>query len=196
MHCVTLRKHEPLIEDVKMGVKKAFYVFIASIIQSTIIFSCTAVIFGLQILLFQYNLLFSQHLLGMLFTIFIFAFQMAVIFYLFTLFIFLAPLIATENKGILSSLGKSVSLGWNHWWRVFSVQITPWLTYIIFLLLARYILNIDIHIYFIERGHHSMWSTLFNMIAFLFFIPWVASLLLTQLHDLELRKKITVTSKK
>lgn len=172
---------------------KAHTTFIAAIVESAIVFAVTVLMFYIQLLLYQHQLLFYQNLLGLLLTIAIFIIQFLVILYLSVMFIFFIPLIATENKGIFSSLQKSISLAWNHWWRVFSVQITPWLCYVILLIIIKYALNIDIHIYFIETTAPSLKTSLLHIVIFALYIPWVAALLLVQLKDLELRKRISIS---
>jgi hypothetical protein len=188
-HCVVRGIHEPLIEDVGKGVKKIILVLFATLLQSLIVYAVAAIIYGLQLLLFQYHLLFGKNLVSILLTCFVFMGQFVLILYISTLFLFLVPLIAIENHGILKSLERSVLLVWNHWWRTFSVQFTPWICYLLFLFFIKYILHINIHIYFLEHGVHPLWTTLLNMIIFALFIPWVAAILLVQLKDLELRKK-------
>ena len=51
MHCVIINKHEPLLEDVMMGLKKLFSVFIAAIFQSIIVLTLAIMVYGIQMLL-------------------------------------------------------------------------------------------------------------------------------------------------
>ncbi len=182
--------HEPLIEDLKVGVKKVFFVFIASFIESAIVVSIIILIYSLFGILHEHNLLFNTNLIGMIFTTLAFLGQIILIFYVYTLFVFLIPVITIENKGIIGAIERSVYLVWNHWWRVFSVQFTPWFCFLIFLFILRDIFHINVHIFFF---HHTVapFVTLFQFIIFAIFIPWVAATLLVQLKDLELRKKLT-----
>jgi hypothetical protein len=166
------------------------YVFIASLIEIAIVFVVISSIYGLVIILNQYQLIFTQSTAGMIATTVTFIIQIMLIVYIYTLFVFLIPLIAIENRGVLGSLERSVYFVWNHWWRVFSVQFTPWISYLILLFIIRFILRIDIHIYFMEQTPHSFAATLLHLIIFALFIPWVAAILLAQLNDLELRKKM------
>lgn len=192
MHCVLRNKHEPLAEDIYMGLKKVFYIFIAALLQCAIVFAVAAILYGFQILLYKYDLLFNKELTSLLLTIFVFAGQLFVLIYISTLFIFLIPLIATEKKGIMRAMESSVLLVWNHWWRVFSVQLTPWVVYIGILFVLRYILHIDLHIYLTAHNPHSIFTTLGNLVLFALFIPWVAACLLVQLRDLEFRKQSSI----
>lgn len=191
MHCIIHRIHEPLVEDLMRGLKKLFYVFLAGIIESAIIFAVAMIIYGIQLLIVQKDFLFNYHTLGMILTFLIFAVQLALIIYISTLFFFLIPLIAVENNSILVSIERSILLGWNHWWRIFSLQMTPWVVYILLLFVIRFIFGVNIHIYFIEHGDHTIWTTLLHIVIFTLYVPWVAALIMVQLKDLELRKKIS-----
>ena len=190
MFCVARGIREPLIDDLNKGAKKVLLVFCATILQSLIVYGVAAIIFGLQLLLFQYHLLFNKHPLSIFLTYFVLIGQSALIIYIGTLFIFLMPLIAIENNGILKSLERSILLVWNHWWRTFSLQLTPWMYYLLVLMFIKFILRIDIHIYFIEHGVHPLWTIILNMVVFTLFVPWIAAVLLVQLKDLELRKQL------
>lgn len=190
MFCVMRAKHEPFIEDFVVGAKKVFYVIIASTLQSVIVTAFAAMIYGVLYLLSHLDLLFTNTLWGVFFTTIIFFAQFFLLLYVSTLFVFLVPLIAIENEGIISAIKKSASLVWNHWWRVFSTQLTPWIFYMLLLGGLKYILHVDIHIYFTDKVSSAYWATLINVVAFTVYAPWVASLLLTQLKDLELRKQL------
>jgi len=189
IHGIICNAHEPLKEDLKIGIKKVVQVFIASIIQSTLVFGTTLLIFSILLVIKDY-LIPSVHYLHIALFSLIFIAQFVLLLYIYSLFIFLTPIIAIENKGIISALKRSVLLVWNHWWRTISVQTTPWICYLLVLVIMKSILNINIHIFFAERSHHSLLVTFCNMIMFALFIPWVATLLLVQLKDLELRKNI------
>ncbi|RDI46545.1 DUF7847 domain-containing protein [Aquicella lusitana] len=190
MYCEARGLHEPLVEDIGKGIRKAVSVFIATIIQSAILFGIAAIMLGIQILLHQYNLLFANNWVGIIATSIAFIGQFVLLLYVSVLFIFLVPLIAIEDKGILVALERSVLLAWNHWWRVFSVQLTPWISYIILLFLIRFGLGINIHIFFLQDVPHTIWTSLLHLLIFALFIPWVAALLLVQIKDLELRHEL------
>jgi len=191
MHCVILGSHEPLLEDLTVGLKKVLYVLMAATIQIAFVIAVIIASYGLLVILGQHHIIFHHHFFGMLSTIVILLAQIILIFYVYTLFAFLIPIITIENKGLLGALERSAYLVWNHWWRVFSVQFTPWLAYIILLFVIRLVFGISLHIYFIEHSSHTFGSTFLHLILFAIFIPWVAAIMLTQLKDLELRKKIT-----
>lgn len=188
IYCTARNKHEPLIEDITVGFQKTIYVFAAAILQAAIVFAITIVIMGFIILLSDLRLLFNMSLIGTIFTVLVFTAEFVVIIYLYTLFFFFIPLIAIENKGILISLEKSIALVWNHWWRTFSVQMTPWLVYLLVLSLIRFSANINVHIYFMQQLEHSIWTTVLQLVLLALLLPWVAGLMVLQLKDLELRQ--------
>lgn len=194
MRCVIVNVNEPLAEDARRGIKKIASVFIGSLIQGLILIAVALVVYGLLFLLYQ------QHMLGgvntqlsitrTLFLFTIFVGQFFLILYVATLFIFLVPIIVIENQGILHALEKSASLVWNHWWRTFSLQVTPWICYLLVMIIIKYVLGINIHIYFMDRTEHLIWTSLLQIVLFTLFIPWVAAVVIVQLRDLELRKEI------
>lgn len=190
MHGILREYHEPLIEDFAIGARKAISVFLAAIIQALILFAIAMLVFTLIIMLSHAQLLFRQNFWGILFSMLILGGQAILILYISTLFIFVLPLIAIENKGVFGAIQKSLSLVWNHWWRTLTVQLTPWLYYLLLLILLKYIGNLDLHIYFIYEQTPNIASTVLQLILFIIFIPWVAAVLLVQLKDLELRKSL------
>lgn len=190
MHCVIRGFHEPLIEDLTVGIKKVIYVVVATLFESAILFALAMIMYGLEIILNQHHLLFHHQLMMTALIMLIFVLQFFLLVYVSTLFIFFIPIIAIENKGVIGSFEHSVLLVWNHWWRVLSLQISPWICYLILLFVIRSVFGIDIHLYFFKYTTHSIIATLLHFIIFVFFMPWVAATLLVQLKDLELRKKI------
>lgn len=190
MYCIAQNIKDPFLEDYAVGAKKMFSVVVAAILQCIFLFFISFIIFGLQAMMYKHQLLFKAELGSQLLTLFIFIAQFFVVAYLATLFVFFIPLIATENKGPLKSLEYSALLVWNHWWRTFSVQITPWIIYTILVLIVRNYIDIDLHFYYVGHQPHSILSTLFNIGLFVLFIPWVPALLLVQLKDLEMRRKM------
>lgn len=195
MHCLAVRKHEPLMEDVYVGLKKVIYVSIASLIHSAIMFAVIAIVFGMQILLHANDFSINFDLVTILWISILFFCQFLLIAYISTLFIFYLPIIAIEGLGVLKGLEKSVLLVWNHWWRTISVQATPWLCYALLLVILKFFFRIDIHIYFFDHQSHPLWVSILNLIIFACFIPWVAAVLLVQLNDLELRRKQALLKK-
>jgi hypothetical protein len=190
MHCVIINKHEPLSEDIRLAMRKVLYTFIASLIEGAILFCVAALVFGVQLLLWEFH----HWLYASSFGVFIIGLVLLgnsfLLLYVSTLFVFFVPIIAIENKSLIASLERTVYLVWNHWFRAFSFQITPWICYIILLAFLKYMLRFNIHIYFADRAAHPLWTTLLQLVLFALFVPWVASNLLVQLKDLELRKNI------
>lgn len=184
IYCVIRNVHEPLIQDFKVGLHKVISIFIVLIIESAILFSIVLLILGLQILLHQYDILFKQNLLSLLITFAVFLGELILLIYISTLFFFLVPMIAIEGSSILVALERSVLLVWNQWWRAFSVQVTPWIVYVIVISILQ-----ALFVYLPNFSYERIFYRLIHMIFFFFFMPWVASLLMVQLHDLEIRKK-------
>jgi len=61
MRCTIHGQHEPLIKDLKMGIQKLLYVFVASVIQSASLFATILMIYGFILILSHYwNVLFAN----------------------------------------------------------------------------------------------------------------------------------------
>lgn len=189
MHCIIRSVHEKIAEDFYIGGRKVLLAFVATVIQSAMIAAIGITLYGIQFLLFQHRLLFSDYLAGQLFTFAIFFIQLIASIYIIVLFIFYLPLIAVENKGILGSIERSIYLVFGNFWRTLKLQMTPWLCYLIALIAIRFGLNIHIHLFFLTPTLPNIGTTLLHLLIFAVFLPWIAAVLLVQLHDLELRKK-------
>lgn len=188
MHCVLEEKKEPLLQDLYQGATKMWAVFIANCIINFLLLALIISFLVFQIGLDRYVYLFTEKNWLMFSTsLFYLLIQTFIYIYFFTVFSFLLPLIAVENNGILHALKKSVVLTWNHWWRIFSAQATPWLYYFFTLIILRYILNL---IFPIDFNTLILRENILQFVLFTFFIPWIAAMQLVQLNDLELRKKI------
>lgn len=196
MHCEIIHKHESLREDFSIGFKKVITVFIASTLQSVLVIAIIAIIIASQMLIHYYLPFLFESGLGIWIVSLIFLFELTLLAYIATLFIFIVPLVAIENKGILSSIQRSITLVWNHWWRTVTLQATPWICFILVLAFVKFILKINVHIYFIDQVPHPLLLTILQIIIFAIFIPWVAALLLVQLQDLELRNNSKKARKK
>lgn len=194
VYAVIHRRHETYKEDFQLALKRVFFAVIATFLQNLLILILTILIVGLFFWLNRTNLLFTLTPTGIIFTLVLFVGQFLLVLYGYTLFIFMVPVIALENKGIFSSIKRSVLLVWNHWWRTFSLQVLPWMTYVFVLIILRYVLQINFNIYFLSSSG-VIWATLLQLVLFALFVPWVATVMLVQLHDLELRKKITQKDK-
>jgi len=190
LFCELHHKHEPLKEDFIVGTQKVVRAFFAAVLQTLIIFIFCLMVYGCLLLLHHLQLLFINSLLGIIVTTCIFLGQLILLLYISTLFVFIIPSIVIENKSIIAAIKNSVSLVWDHWFRVFITQITPWVCYTLLLVLLKYAINLDIHIYLTHPTDVGIWTTLLNIVIFAIFIPWVAALLVIQLRDLELRKKL------
>lgn len=191
IYCVSRHKAERLSEDIKVGAQRFIFVFIAAFIESAILFVIIAAFYGIQLILHYYHLLFRADFLHLLLTLLIFSGQFLLLLYISTLFYFFMPLIVLEKKGIVAALEKSAALVWNNWWRTISLQLTPWICYLIVLICIRNLLGVNVNIYFMNPLQYDYWSTIVNLVIFAFFIPWFGALLVVQLKDLELRKKMS-----
>lgn len=189
VYCIFHGKKDRLAKDFNVGVHKVISVAVAGIIQNLAIIGVSLLVFAFQVYLASQQLLFNNNLLNMIFTIAVFSLSMFLILYLVTLFAFLIPLIAIENKNVFAALNKSISLGWNHWWRIFSVQLTPWIIYAFVLAIIRYAFHIDFHIYFVSPASDSIGISIAHMLIFAIFIPFIATTMVVQLNDLEQRVK-------
>jgi len=189
MRCVIRNIHEPLIQDLKVGLKKFGYAFLAGLIQGLIIYGFTLIALFFQYFLLKQGLFSSRTFLSAGLTTLFFMVQFVLFIYVYSLFLFFVPLITVENRGVFSSLEQSASLVWNHWWRIIFTQITPWICYFAALVIIKRLFHVTLPFYFLTKSMLTWWSLSINIIVFAFFVPWFAALLLVQLKDLELRKK-------
>jgi hypothetical protein len=182
------KTHETVGEDIKFSLKKIPLIFCAALIQSFIFTVMSMAVIGFYYFLHSHNLLATTSRIHIFLVTLPVVFQLFFNIYIFILFVYYLPLIITENKGILSSLGKSARLVWGNWWRTFKTQISPWVVYFIVLIVVRYALKINIHIYFLGMDELSWRATIIQIILFVTFIPWSAATLMVQMRDLEFRK--------
>lgn len=189
VRCVMKHQHDSLIEDFKVAIRKIIFIIVADALQSVLILLIFfSSLFAVYVFVFQRGIYtITTDLSTLVFTAVLFLIHVMLVFFIFFLFYFYLPLIVVEDKGILSSLKKSASLVWNHLGKTIWVQMMPWLIYLIVLMVIKFIFRIDIHIYFTGPTQPSILTTLLHLILFALFIPWVACVMLVQLHDLELR---------
>lgn len=188
MHCSSQLIKEPIAEDLVVGIKKTLSAFMAVVVQCLFLFAVAYLIYSMQVIFYKYHMMVMTNTAGVIFTMFVVFAQLLLMVYVGNLFYFIVPLIAIENLSILRALEKSILLVWNHWWRTFSLQITPWLYYLLALLLLS-IFHVNIHIYFDQHFNPNYVGVVINILLFSIFIPWVAAVMLIQLKDLELRRK-------
>lgn len=189
MYCTVRHRNERLTEDLRIGLKKLWYVFAATILLSLVVLVAIFLFISLQKMRFGINA--ANGTAGWFHTssVFLLLIESLSIIYLATLFIFFVPIIAIENRGILRSLQHSARLVWNHWWRTLSTQVTPWA---VFLLISSLVneytseyLGVNLAIY-----QPIWWLTAIYVILFALFAGWSTALLLVQLKDLELRNHL------
>lgn len=188
MHCTLIHTRDRLLQDIRIGLKKVISAIVAVIIHAGIIYSFAMLVYGFTYLINEYTTLLQANTSSLALTFVIMFTLLWLIVYVATLFIFLIPLIAIENKNIIKALEKSILIGWNHEIRIIIVQFVPWICYLLTLVLIRNIFHIHVHIYFAGNAEHTFVSTVVNILVFAIYIPWAAATLLLQLNDLELRK--------
>lgn len=189
------KHHETVGADIEIGLKRLISAFLGVLLESIVLVGLVYLIFAFEYLLVQNNLLFGQSLFSTILTIFIFVGQLFLILYAYTLFIFMIPIIALENRNLWSALKRSVILVWNHWWRTFSFQLTPIVVFVAILFILRFLIGLDVSLYPYETIGHNIVDTIIQLLILALFIPWVAAIILVQLRDLELRKNMTAKDK-
>lgn len=181
------RRRDRLKKDFVLSLRKFPYVFLAAIVQTAFFILLSIAFVGFYLLLAKFNLIYTKNPVAiMLITIPIFMQLIIAIYVTFSIWFYI-PLIVTENFGVLQSLIYSFQLVWTNWRRTFTLQITPWLCYIVLLILLRYGANINLHVYYSPAESTSLFALVVHILIFALFIPWFASVMLVQLHDLELR---------
>ncbi len=194
MRGVIYEAHERMKEDVREATRKYLRVVIAGLIVTFIyglIAFTTMIIYSF--LLEQRIFLDPSYFAMTIVSIISFVYA-AVVTYLYFAFYFYLPLILTEDAGIITSLIESFILVYNNWWRVFLLQITPGITYLIVLILVRFIFHFNVNIFLLSPpGQISIGVYIFHIISLSLFIPWIAAILLLQLHDLEQRNEYKTT---
>ena len=188
IRCVITGAHEKLAEDFSVGVKKLVYVALGAIVQGILFIGFTFGILYLQLYLVSSNQsVISEHLI---FASIMLLCEILLVLYVAMLFYFYIPLIAIENNNPISALKHSAQLVWNHWSRVILAQLTPWFIYLFVLMVIRFVMHIDINIYFMQAENESPLISIIDFFLFALFIPWIACVLLSQMHDLEIRNKM------
>ena len=110
-------------------------------------------------------------------------------FILMLTLLFYMPLIASEDEGILSSLKRSHRLVWGNWWRTTSVFVVPGFIIIAVLLLMVSIIGIAIGIPNMDIKVIALVENLASSLSSLITTPFLCAVLVSQLHDLKLRKE-------
>ncbi len=186
MYCTVKHKHEPLLDDIKISAKKILSVFCAAILQNLFILIVFFVVTIFNMWLIQHQLSLTGNWLSALFLGLLIIGECFLFFYVSMLFLFFLPLIVIENKGMIGALRGSGKLVWNHWWRTFSLQVIPWIVYLLIAFLLLSFFQVDIHFF---ASVTNFMQLILQIIVTMLFTPWIAALLLVQLKDLELRKK-------
>lgn len=175
--------------DLTIALQKLPKIVAAALLQGVFLLLITLPTVALLTYSQQHHLNLANHTESIFFIALPFVFQIFGTVYLLFLFYFYLPLILAENQSILMSLWKSAKLVWGNWWRTFSVQVFPWISYLLILAIIRIFARVDVGIYFINIGYHALLLTILHILLFAMFVPWVASTVLVQLRDLELRQR-------
>lgn len=194
MRGVIYEAHERIKDDVQQATRKYLRVVIAGLIVTFIYgFIAFTTMFIYSLLLEQKVFLDPSYFAMSIVSIISFIYA-AVVTYLYFAFYFYLPLILAEDAGIVTSLIASFMLVYHHWWRVFLLQITPGLTYLVLLIIIRFIFHYNVNIFFLSSpGEISIGVYIFHIITLTLFIPWIAAILLLQLNDLELRNDYKIS---
>lgn len=193
MHCELVNKNEPFTDDLQMGVKKFFFAVIATAIACMLGLAATLIIYSFQLYHNQPLSLAGVGVIGQLGIGLLLFIQGLLTLYISLLFLFITPLIATEDSHILQAIAKSVLLSYRHPFRILFLQLTPWAFFTLILSIFS-TFGFNIHLFFMETTAHTIGGTLVNLILLALFLPWIGALLLLQLHDLELRRKMILDS--
>lgn len=190
VRCVVRDEHESVGDDIKVALKHIPAIFAAVFLQVLLIITINFVI-GTLVYFIIHD---SQGVIVIdtarsILAAILLSIQTVAVFYALFAFYFYLPIILVENKGILESLRKSASLVWRHWWQTVSVQLTPWLCFLLTLIILQMLTPLSIRLYFYPSlSAPDLLSTCVTLLIFALYIPWVACLLLLQLHNLELEK--------
>lgn len=185
-----IKKPVSIGEAIAKAIQKFPHVIVAVLILWAMFFIISLTATALFALMNHQQILFGHSTTGILFTSLVFLIQVGLILFFIILFYFYLPIILLENKGVIQALGYSATLVWNQWWRVFALQIFPWVCFVICLFILKYFIQLPVHIYFTAPEPLTLVSTIINLILFLIFIPWIVSILFVQFRDLEIRKNI------
>lgn len=192
IHCVINQSGETLLDDLSKAVKKLPFIVAAALLQSIIIFIIHFLTIGFLFLLMETMLLPPQTTTtGFVLTSAILIIQALAVFYVIFLFYFYLALIVTENRSIIESLKRSATLVFGNWWRVICVQLLPWISFFLAFMIIRGIFALETSSFFFDITHATWQSTFVHMLCFALFAPWIASAMLVQLKDLELRKTLS-----
>ncbi|MHB1946687.1 MAG: hypothetical protein ACYCQI_01060 [Gammaproteobacteria bacterium] len=191
IRCVITDAHESILDDIEVAIKKLPYIIVSSFLQFLLLYVVTFFFFVLAyFLIFHHNMPELLTIKDEIVSSSILLVQFTLIMYIFFALYFYLPIIVIENKTILPSLRKSAFLVWSNWWKTFLVQITPWIAYLIIIIIINAITKLNLHVYFVPATQNQSWlATIVHIFLFALFIPFFATTMLVQLRDLELRKE-------
>lgn len=188
LHCVAIKKRESFKNDFQIARKKFPAIVGAAFLLSIIGSVAGSIAFGVYAIFVHFDLLFHSDLPSEVMTFLVLLLQVGVSMYVTLLFFFYMPLIVIEDDGVIFSLRQSARLVWGNAWGTLKFQLTPWLIYLLSIIIVKAVFNVDIHIYFIPENTSAIVPTLLHIFMLALFIPWAAASILMQLRDLELRR--------
>ncbi len=190
INCIESNKHQNFIVDFKMAAKRVLYIFGAALCLSFIILLIGLLAFWLNELLWYFKLYFYNQYLSSMLLFLVLLVQLVFTVWVVTRLYFYFPLIVLEHEGIFLAFKQSAHLVHKQVKRTLALQLTPWMSYFISLLIIKMIFKLNINIYFMPKNPVStLYPTLLHIIILALFIPWASSMILVQLRDLKLRKE-------
>ncbi|HEX2548904.1 MAG TPA: hypothetical protein VHM20_03685 [Gammaproteobacteria bacterium] len=193
MQSVLYKVRDRLRDDVEQVTRKFLRVVVAGLIVTFILGSIAFFTMFIYSLIIEQKFFLEPTYFAMFIVSIVSFVYAALVTYLYFAFYFYLPLILTENAGIFTSLLRSFVIVYHNWWRVFLLQITPGLVFFVLLLAVRFIFHYNVNIFLLSSpGQISIGVYIFHIIMAALFIPWIAAILLLQLHDLELRYEYNI----
>jgi hypothetical protein len=185
MQNVALARHESLAEDFRTGLKKLPAILVGAIVQIIIFVAISFTAVAIYFYMHLYQLSPAPDMLQIFVRSIPIILQFLLCVYLFFTLYFYLPLILTEKKNPITALIYSAKLVWGRWIETFWVIVTPWIFYLIVLLVFKY-LGATIHIYTLPHSAEiTPGGSLIHIVTFALFVPWFATTMLVQLRNLE-----------
>lgn len=189
INCIERNQHQNFIVDIKMAGKRILYVLGAAFFLFVIGSVIALVIYLLHTLFWYLNLYSYDGYLTLTLLTLLMLLQVSISVMITLLFYFYFPLIVIERDTVLFALKQSAHLVSRKKWMTLRAQLTPWLFYLITLVIIKMLFQVNINIYFMPVNPvANFYPTLLHIVILALFIPWGCSMMLVQLRDLELRK--------
>ncbi len=191
-------KHDSLFSALGVGIKKVFFLLIATFITLTILAMIVLFISLPFIIIFH---LISNNLpqvwplpqLVLKPRIQIFALITVVVAYAYAavLLLFYFPLIIVDNLGPFTAFSKSCYLVFGNWWRTAIIIGIMYFIIPLFLYIIQWFLAYHLDAPYLSALHQWMLSIFSQNLISIFYVPLFVSAVLVVMHDLKIRKGIT-----